>query len=347
MDFLAWVGEAVGSETGLFMFKTVATLATAAFGIYGLDVKSRDEAGNFTARGRIVLIGLIASACITGLIQSGEFIQKQKETTTQLESSTRLMRSIQQSLYLLKDVTGVFTIKFKYDGSHAGDFKKQVACILGEIKNEDCNVVLPKKYPGVGCYTVNVGTLPTYPELYMSERSKMFPAKTSSLYHVLEAMDVRVAFYTNHMDENIKTIDYSPHEISRSIGTILNRSIRYNIVNDEFTYGVSTKISQDSISKSGILSLMDMLNGSLVAFMDFNDDYFDDLEKIDCDITDCSTVVDPSEVGIEIELSFPFPKKIRIDNAAVVKINEREHHVSFVNLPNDIEKIDQLGNILP
>src|ERR1700733_5740801 len=101
-DFFRHLSQIVSSDTALFLWKTLATIATAGFGIYGLDAKSRDEKGNFSKQGKVVLTGLLISALITGLIQAGEFMESQRSAAEQLARSRRVLLSIERNLYPLE-----------------------------------------------------------------------------------------------------------------------------------------------------------------------------------------------------------------------------------------------------
>lgn len=101
------------SESALFLWKTLAIVATAGFGVYGLDVKSRDDRGNFTRRGKVVLAGVLVSALITGLIQAGEYIQSQQQAADELARSRQILVSVERNLYPLEPLSMSFDIEFR------------------------------------------------------------------------------------------------------------------------------------------------------------------------------------------------------------------------------------------
>jgi hypothetical protein len=90
--FSMWgfLGELIWSDSALFLWKTLATAATAAFGVYGLGVNARDDHGRLTKQGKVVLGGLIVSALITGVIQTGEFVDKRQAAADQLTRSQQV-----------------------------------------------------------------------------------------------------------------------------------------------------------------------------------------------------------------------------------------------------------------
>src|SRR4051794_14069776 len=247
MDLLTSGAAAVISDIGLFALRMVATVATVAFGIYGLDVKSRDESGKVTQRGKVVFAGIIASALISGIIQTGEFAQRQRESTEQLQRSIHLLQSIQENIYALKDVKAELEFNFRYTDEFTESLKDKFKEINSSIitSGEDCNIKLPKMYPGAGCLTVAVGSDNPYEDIDVSETSSLYPNSSSSLSMILRSLFARIDFYKVRFDVNNLNLDYSDQQIflkpSREV--TFQQNLIYNIKYDRFTYVVSVGVA--------------------------------------------------------------------------------------------------------
>jgi hypothetical protein len=112
---LQYVGNWLSSETALFLWKTLAIIATAGFGIYGLDVKSRDDRGRFTRQGMVVLAGLVVSALVTALIQTGEYMQSQRAAVDELYRSRQVLAAVERNLYPLEPLSMSFDLNYSMD----------------------------------------------------------------------------------------------------------------------------------------------------------------------------------------------------------------------------------------
>jgi hypothetical protein len=108
----AFLGQLVWSDSALFLWKTLATIATAAFGVYGLGVNARDDAGRLTKQGTVVLGGLIVSALITGVIQTGEFVEKRQEAADQLVQSQEVLMGVERNVYPLQPLSMWFELEY-------------------------------------------------------------------------------------------------------------------------------------------------------------------------------------------------------------------------------------------
>lgn len=356
MEVLSRSVSAVISDTGLFVLKTLAIISTAAFGIYGLDVKSRDGSGNFTRQGKVVLIGLIVSALITGITQTGEFFDKQKSAADEILRSRQVMASIQRNLYLMKDVRAELQFTFKYDSGDAKEFKKKAKAILATVHGKDCNAVLPSTYPGTGCSTSLIGSKEVeYEELSMRTTAKDFPSAGSDLFTIITSLEARVDFYPS------KFVIENPPESHAARGIIVDMGdkvpegadLRYDVKTDDFTYHVwDVPIPQPDVARSGVLSLIDILDGSVVAFIDLS------TTLDECETETCNNIYGQlwSGAAVEVTLKFPFPKVINVNSEGIAHLKQewidgsikvQERRVYYTNLPNDIEKIDEIGRLLP
>jgi len=130
MEILLRLGDIFTSEGALFFWKTIATIATAAFGIYGLDVKSRDDSGVFTRKGKIVLVGLVVSALITGVIQLGEFLQGQEQSKEELARSRQVLISLERNVHSLEPLTLAFDIEYSMDDPVLDAYAKRVQALI-------------------------------------------------------------------------------------------------------------------------------------------------------------------------------------------------------------------------
>ena len=111
-----YLGELIWSDSALFLWKTVATIATAAFGVYGLGVNARDDRGRLTKQGKVVLGGLIVSALITGVIQTGEFVENRQAAADQLTRSQQVLLAVERNVYQLQPLSVTFELEYSMKG---------------------------------------------------------------------------------------------------------------------------------------------------------------------------------------------------------------------------------------
>lgn len=98
-----------------FLLKLLSGLAAAAFGLFGIGTKTRDDNGKFTRDGRIALIGVLVAGVIAGTTSIYEFsVGHEKDRQEHLQSQ-RLMLSVQRGLYPLRGVSGELRLTFTQD----------------------------------------------------------------------------------------------------------------------------------------------------------------------------------------------------------------------------------------
>jgi hypothetical protein len=318
-----------------FLLKLLAALAAAAFGLMGIGTKTRENNGDLNRNGKIALIGIIVAGSLAVGNGYYEFITNQQKEREDRLRSERLM-------YPLKEITGEVRIGFAQDFAGLRGYKALLRRALPRGKQK---CVRTDEFE---CYDADSEGRTSYG---IPETSRLFPEPDSLVGIVLDNLAVDISLVNRGSagaDKSYNRIGEIHFELRAA--NPKDKMITFDPASGEFEFMVQHfQIPEEQIRRSGVYSLVEVFPGFVAASASVR-------YRFPCNslmkggVPDCvSGVLRPLSDGSTVDellLNFPSSKALRIERDESINCVLKDGgSVLILTLPEDIEQIDQFGNL--
>ena len=328
-----------------FLLKLFAGLTTAAFGILGVGVKTREDDGRLNQKGWIALIGILVGGILAVGTSVYEFASGQEKERADRRRSERLLLSVQSGVYPLRQIMASFELTLADDFEGATAYRQALRTEIS--KNRDCKI---PKAP-FECSGVDEHGKPYEYRIYAS--SVLFPKTHSPVRDVLDSLYIYVTLFRQLPQEQARKETWRrPKFLGRFFidwrQKLPNYAwLAYDFQHDTLNFGAEHyQLTDDSVLQAGVYSLVEFFPGVIGASPNLNDEAVCNGSAISKEA--CLKKIAAIYKGLalrELTLAFPYPKKIRLSEGQATSCHSENRQLLLLHLPSDVEAIDSLGNI--
>jgi hypothetical protein len=187
--------------------------------------------------------------------------------------------------------------------------------------------------------------------------SPLFPSADSTIRKILDHLYIHIALYKNSKYDGTSGDDPTSVKylgcffIEWDTGVPEQTRMIYNYDRNELFLRVENfSVSDKAVAESGVYSLVDFFPGFFRATPNVSEDRL--CEQLPLENACIAKIISPLYDGLsltEMELTFPYPKQLRVQESSRTICKAQEGNGTAMGLalqlPEDIEAIDSLGNI--
>jgi hypothetical protein len=261
-----------------------------------------------------------------------DYFSAQKTALEEKQKGDRLLLSVQRGVYPLRGMSGDVTFGLKKDTPELSEY----FALLTKTLPKDAKTCVPSK-PRYDCGKDDDGTI----GYLIKADSPLFPKQNSQAAKYLNRIGIYLEFVKlNPAGSKSQYSDaggfYAP------IDNVATSGILFNPANGHIEYDVRRFTIADTWSvKSGIYSFVEVFPGFVATAPAI-------LDQSICET--CLRLAnegnDPKLSVKELFLRFPYPKGLHfIDSEDFVCDSSERGHQEIRMLPDDIEYLDEIGNV--
>ena len=260
----------------LTALKLIATGLGGVFGVFALVVDYKDDEGKITKWGRIALIGVVASALVSGAIQSLEYVSADLNGRAAAEKTVEQLRRTEQVLTQLERVAHPLdpprmTVVWKLPKTFAGGQAFMIRLKAFGKKLRTNPSIADDGAIGIFVTSLNADGVPLSFEIQPG--SSLYPSHATDpeLFYLVTYTDGDVSLFQNRekADAAVKEIKAQPRRPSLgyfgqngdygfSVDTEAGTRLQYDIENENLLIWIDSETDSNYLRQNGsIISVPD------------------------------------------------------------------------------------------